>query len=78
MGLNLRWGLGEIAGGVRIAAFGNVGFGILENEVREKQEIAIEEVENKGRSSNERRRRRRRRRKSLVQIQILGFSFKFQ
>lgn len=46
MGLNLRWGLGEIAGGVRIVAFGNVGFGILESEVREKQEIAIEEVEN--------------------------------
>lgn len=46
MGLNLRWGLGEKVGGVRIVAFGNVGFGILENEVREKQEIAIGEVEN--------------------------------
>ena len=46
MGLNLRWGLGEIAGGVRIVAFGNVVFGILESGVREKQEIAIEEVEN--------------------------------
>jgi len=46
MGLNLRWGLGEMAGGVRIEALVNVGFGILENDVREKQEIAIEEVEN--------------------------------
>ena len=46
MGLNLRWGLGEMAGGVRIEALGNVGFGILENDVREKQVIAIEEVEN--------------------------------
>lgn len=41
MGLNLRWELGEIVGGVKIRVLEREGLRVFEKKVREKEETAI-------------------------------------
>jgi hypothetical protein len=41
MGLNLRWELGEIVGGVKIRVLEREGLWVFEKKLREKEETAI-------------------------------------